>query len=51
MKLPMIDLSKLPDLSTLTGMFGTTTQPGHDDTIIVIAAVVYESNPPGSGLF
>lgn len=50
MKLPKIDLSNLPDLDTLTGLFGTTQTPGHDDTIIVIATIVYESSPPGSGL-
>ena len=51
MKLPKIDLASLPDLPTLTGMFGgPTTTPGHDDTIIVIATLVYDSYPPGSGL-
>lgn len=50
MKLPKIDLASLPDLDTLTGLFGTTQTPGHDDTIIVIATIVYESAPPGSGL-
>ena len=34
----------------LTGLFGTTQTPGHDDTIIVIATIVYESSPPGGGL-
>ena len=52
MKLPMIQLSSLPDLDTLTGFFGTLRIPGHDDTIIVIASVVYESAPPPPpGLF
>ncbi len=49
MKLPKIDLASLPDLEKLTGLFGTTQQPGHDDTIIVIATVVYDSCPPGCG--
>ena len=51
MKLPKIDLASLPDLDTLTGLFGTTTRPpGQDDTIIVIATVVYDSNIPLTGL-
>ncbi|GAA5052743.1 MULTISPECIES: hypothetical protein [Erythrobacteraceae] len=50
MKLPKIDLASLPDLDTLTGLFGSIRTPGHDDTIIVIATVVYDTNPPGSGL-
>ncbi|APE28186.1 hypothetical protein [Aurantiacibacter gangjinensis] len=51
MKLPKIDLSNLPDLGTLTGMFGSPTgTPGHDDTIIVIATIVYESGSPTPGL-
>jgi len=50
MKLPKIDLANLPDLDTLTGFFGSMRNPGHDDSIIVIATVVYDSNPPGSGL-
>ncbi|GAA0275086.1 hypothetical protein GCM10009127_14580 [Alteraurantiacibacter aestuarii] len=53
MKLPKIDLASLPDLNTITGMFGSmrTPNPGHDDTIVVIATIVYESSPPGGGLF
>ncbi len=50
MKLPQIDLSLLPDLNTLTGIFGATRRvpnPGHDDTIVVLATFLYESNPPG----
>lgn len=50
MNLPKIDLASLPDLTTLTGMFGSMRTPGHDDTIIVLAAIVYESSPPGGGL-
>ncbi|WP_169053545.1 hypothetical protein [Alteraurantiacibacter aquimixticola] len=52
MKLPKIDLASLPDLNTLTGMFGSmrTPNPGHDDTIVVIATIVYETQPPGSGI-
>lgn len=50
MKLPLIDIAKLPDLETLTAMFGRTKPPGHDDTIIVIATVVYDSGQSGGGL-
>jgi hypothetical protein len=51
MKFPMIDLAKLPDLDTLTAMFGAVRKgPGSDDSIIVLAAIVYESAPPGGGL-
>lgn len=53
MKFPKIDLASLPDLDKLTGVFGTTTTqgPGHDDTIIVLATMVYDSAPPSAGLF
>lgn len=62
MKLPKIDLSSLPDLNTLTGMFGSIADPGSptdpgpntpgpDDTIIVLATLVYDSAPPSAGLF
>ena len=42
----------LPDLHNLVGMFGSmrTPNPGHDDTIVVLATIVYETQPPGSGL-
>ena len=45
MKLPKIDLSFLPDLDTLTGMFGSLTYqlPGHDDTVVILATFVYDS--------
>lgn len=48
MQFPKIDLSILPDLSTLTGMFGSgrTPNPGHDDTIVVLATFLYEAQPP-----
>lgn len=46
MKLPLIDLSLLPDLATLTGMFGSMVArepgPGHDDSIVVLATYVFE---------
>lgn len=52
MKLPKFDLTSLPDLTTITGLFGSirTPNPGHDDTIVVLAAIVYESAPPGGGI-
>ena len=45
MKLPKIDLSALPDLDTLTAMFGSLTyqMPGHDDTVVILATYVYDS--------
>ena len=45
MKLPKIDLSELPDLDVLTGLFasGTATRPGHDDTVVILATFVYDS--------
>ena len=52
MKLPKLDLSSLPDLTNLVGMFGSdrTPNPGHDDTIVVLATIVYETAPPGGGI-
>ena len=45
MNLPKIDLSLLPDLDTLTGLFGSLNPqlPGHDDTVVILATFVYES--------
>jgi hypothetical protein len=55
MNFPKIDLSSLPDLDTLTGLFGSLTQagPGHDDTIVIIATFVHEvaDSSRASGLF
>jgi hypothetical protein len=44
-ELPRIDLSALPDLDTLTGLFGSLAadMPGHDDTVVILATFVYES--------
>ncbi len=51
MKLPQINLASLPDLDVLTSVFGAIRRgPGSDDSIIVLAAIVYESAPPGGGL-
>lgn len=47
MHLPKLDLSALPDLETLTGLFGSlvadTPMPGHDDSIVILATFVYDS--------
>jgi hypothetical protein len=52
MNLPKFDLAMLPDLNVLTGLFGSirTANPGHNDTIVVLATIVYETQPPGSGI-
>lgn len=55
MKLPQIDLSSLPDLDTLTGMFGSLVNPARampasDDTIVVLMTWVYDTLGP-EGLF
>lgn len=46
MNLPKIDLSALPDLDTLTGVFGSLAAPaqatGSDDTIVVLMVFIYE---------
>lgn len=46
MKLPTIDISSLPELEQLTGVFGSVANPiqaaKSDDTIVVIMAFVYE---------
>lgn len=46
MNLPKIDLSALPDLETLTGVFGSQFNPAQalqsDDTIIVMMVYVYD---------
>ena len=52
MNLPTIDLSALPDLTTLTGMFGCLAEgrsPGHDDSIVILATFIYDAQPPGGG--
>lgn len=47
MNLPKIDLASLPDLATLTGVFGSIRAPGPDDTIIILMAYIFEILPPG----
>ena len=50
MNLPKIDLSSLPDLDTLTGVFGsllhTSRIASSDDTIVVLMSFVYEVTNP-----
>ena len=50
MKLPKIDVSSLPDLDVLTGMFGSFKQfdlglAGSNDLLIVLMVYVYETTP------
>lgn len=46
MNLPKIDLSALPDLDTLTGVFGSLARPAQalasDDSVVVVMVFVYE---------
>jgi hypothetical protein len=49
MNLPKIDLSSLPDLTTLTGVFGSIRSPGPDDSILILMAYIFEIMPPGGG--
>lgn len=46
MNLPKIDLSSLPDLDTLTGLFGSlmhaTRIVDSDDSIVVLMVYVYD---------
>jgi hypothetical protein len=50
MNLPKIDLSALPDLDTLTGVFGSLAHLGRiaesDDTILLLMTFLYELLPP-----
>ena len=48
MNLPQIDLSQLPDLETLTGLFGSghVGLPGTDDRIVIMMTYLYEIMPP-----
>ena len=48
MKLPIIDITSLPDLHHLTGIFGSLGQgPVHDNSIIILATYVFEVSPGG----
>ena len=54
MNLPKLEISALPDLETLTGLFGTLTDAvrvqSSDDTIVILMTYLYELNPNG-GMF
>ena len=47
MNLPKIELSALPDLDTLTGVFGSLAHPaqalGSDDTVVIVMVFLYEA--------
>ena len=51
MNLPKIDISALPDLDQLTGLFGSLMDVARaqttDDTIIILMTFLYEINPTG----
>lgn len=50
MNLPKIDVSTLPDLNTLTGVFGSTIEPAKalifDDSVIIAMVFLYEIMRP-----
>lgn len=48
MNLPSIDLSSLPGLDTVTGLFGSLVAASAtiDDRVVVIMVYIYEVNPP-----
>lgn len=50
MNLPKIDVSALPDLDTLTGVFGSLAHPAQalqsDDSIIMIMTFIYDTLVP-----
>jgi hypothetical protein len=51
LELPSIVLAALPDLSHLTGLFGSIGHVvGSDDSIVILATFVYETVPAGAAL-
>lgn len=46
MNLPQIDVSHLPDLATLTGVFGSSAHPGNalvaGDTAVILMVFVHD---------
>lgn len=48
MELPEIDISILPGLETLTGLFGSISRIAQDDSIVILMTYVFEIIPPGS---
>lgn len=51
MKIPTIDPVSLPDAEELASVlsYGTAVTPGHDDTIILLASMIYDSVVPPVG--
>ena len=52
MTLPTIDLSSLPDLPMLTGLFGSLADgpcAGHDDSIVILGTFIYDLEPVWGG--
>lgn len=53
MNLPKIDLSALPDLHSLTGIFGSIADvvrgQSTDDSLIALMTFVYDTWPPNTG--
>ncbi|WP_205214851.1 hypothetical protein [Altererythrobacter sp. ZODW24] len=53
MNLPKIDLSALPDLDTLTGVFGSMSDFSPmvmDDSVVIIMVYIYEIIPPSAAV-
>lgn len=51
MTLPILDLDLLPDLDTVTGLFGSLSDlasASTDDRAVVIMIYIYEMMPPDS---
>jgi hypothetical protein len=47
MNLPKLDISTLPDLDVLTGVFGTISPLARQsDSIIILGTYIYETIPP-----
>lgn len=49
LNLPSLDIASLPDLDTLTGVFGSVADgpsASHDDRIVIIMVYVYDAVPP-----
>lgn len=54
MNFPKIDISALPDLDVMTGVFGSLMHPAQagvtDDRYIILMTYIYEILPPGGML-
>lgn len=53
MNLPKIDVSAIPGLETLTGVFGSLTKPAQalvfDDSVIIVMVFIYDMIHPSKG--